>query len=259
MTHYDYFMVQKMVQETAVKSYTDDKISFTSVPKHVAIIMDGNRRWAKTHNRPFYEGHKRGAEILTSVVHAAEEFGIEVLTVFAFSTENWKRSEKEVAFLMQTLENYLREKKEELIQSGVKLETVGDTSLLPDSVKIALKTAQEETKHCSQIRLILALNYGGRDEIRRACVEIAKKVKEGIFTEKDITEDLIGKYLDTHAIPDPALVIRTSGEMRLSNFLIWQSSYAEIYVTKTTWPDFTKEEFIKALISYQERNQRFGV
>jgi undecaprenyl diphosphate synthase len=249
-----------MTAETVVKSETLfsekelSRIDLTNIPKHVAIIMDGNRRWAKQKGVPPAVGHWEGAEVLTEVLKGAAELGVKTLTVFAFSTENWGRSEEEVENLMDIFELYLLRKKEQMIRDGVRLEAIGDLTQLPSRVLNAFEETRKATQECEKIRLVLALNYGGRDEIRRAVV----KMFEQKIPADQITEQVIGSYLDTCRFGDPELLIRTSGEMRVSNFLLWQISYAEIFSTQVLWPDFSSKELFEAIVAYQKRNRRLG-
>lgn len=224
------------------------------IPKHVAIIMDGNRRWAKQKRLPPMMGHWQGAEILTEVLRGASDLGIKTLTVYAFSTENWSRPQGEVEDLMNIFELYLMRKKEHMLRDGVRLDAIGDLFHLPERVWNAFHQTKKATEHCDRINLVLALNYGSRDEIRRAMVKI---VEEKISPEA-ITEELIGKHLDTNRFGDPDLLIRTSGEMRVSNFLLWQISYAEIFSTPVLWPDFSPKHLFEATLVFQNRNRRLG-
>ena len=228
------------------------------LPRHVAIIMDGNRRWAKQHRLSLSRGHRKGVEALMEVVKAAKESGVEVLTVYAFSTENWRRTSTEIAVLMRLFKMYLTAKQEDLRENGVRIDSIGDLTPFSNSVKKAIASAKERTKDCNKIRLVLALNYGGRDELRRAFLKMADALEKGIICREDCTEELISSYLDTTFCGDPELVIRSGGEMRLSNFLLWQISYAEVFLTEVLWPDFTKENFSQALLSYQRRQRRLG-
>lgn len=223
-------------------------------PKHVAIIMDGNRRWAKSRNLPPAVGHWEGAEKLTEIVRHASELGVQTLTVFTFSTENWKRSPEEVDSLMNILEIYLYKKKDQMIQDGVKLGAIGDLSALPKNVRDAYESTRKATEHCNKINLVIAVNYGGRDELRRA---IAKILSDNVKPE-NVTEELIAKHLDTYPYGDPELLIRTSGEFRVSNFLLWQICYSEIYTTPVLWPDFLPHHFSEAITHYQSRDRRRG-
>jgi undecaprenyl diphosphate synthase len=228
------------------------------VPKHVAIIMDGNRRWAKQRGLPPMMGHWEGAEVLTDVVRGASELGIQTVTVFSFSTENWLRAEEEVGALMQLFEVYLIRKKEWMIREGVRLETIGDLDRFPKHVQEAFLAAQKATEHCRKINLVLALNYGARDEIRRAMMKILELNKKDPLSPHELTEELISRHLDTSRWTDPELMIRTSGELRVSNFLLWQISYAEIYVSGKLWPDFSARDLLEAVEEFQRRGRRLG-
>ncbi len=229
-----------------------------STPEHVAIIMDGNGRWAKKFHKPRIFGHREGIKTVKRIVEYAGRIGIKYLTLYTFSTENWKRPHKEVEALMKLLYDKLISEIDELKKNNVVLHTIGDISMLPDYVQRELNNAKEKLKDNTGLNLILALNYGSRDEIRRAIIKIANDIKENKIDVNDITTELISSYLDTADFPDPDLIIRTSGEMRLSNFLLYQSAYSEIYVTKTLWPDFDEQEFQHAIDSYTTRERRFG-
>lgn len=237
--------------------FSNDELSLidpNKIPKHIAIIMDGNRRWARQKNIPPMMGHWEGAETLTEVLKGAAELGVKTLTVYAFSTENWGRPSKEVEDLMNIFELYLMRKKESMVRDGVRLDAIGDLTQLPDRVGRALQETRKATENCDRINLVLALNYGGRDEIRRAVV---KMMKEGIAPE-EVSEELLAKHLDTVRFGDPDLLIRTSGEMRVSNFLLWQISYAEIFSTDTLWPDFSSKYLLEAIRIFQQRSRRLG-
>lgn len=229
-----------------------------NIPKHVVIIMDGNRRWAKREGLPPEMGHWQGAEQLDVIVRAAADLGVKILTVYSFSTENWNRPKAEVEMLMQLLEGYLINKKEELVKEGVRLNTIGDTDKLPEGVRAALNETIKATSQGSRIDLVLALNYGGRDEIRRAFVKMGEAHGRGELNWSDISEGTISSYLDTAPWGDPELFIRPSGEFRVSNFLIWQISYSEMYVTDVLWPEFSPKDLLYAIIEYQKRNRRYG-
>ena len=228
------------------------------IPEHIAIVMDGNRRWAKKYGKPIEAGHWRGAEQLDLIVRAAAELGVKALTVYSFSTENWKRSKNEVDLLMQLLEVYLINKRQTLIKEGVRLHTIGDTSRLPESIQLQLQESMRATQQCEKIDLILALNYGGRDELRRAILKMSKEVEKGKLHWEDLSEETISSYLDTAPWPDPDLLIRPSGVQRVSNFLIWQISYSEMVTTDTLWPDFSPKDLLHAIAQYQGRQRRFG-
>ncbi|MEN9654144.1 MAG: undecaprenyl pyrophosphate synthase [Chlamydiota bacterium] len=230
-----------------------------SVPRHVAIIMDGNRRWAKQRNLPSFAGHWEGAEVLTEVVKAASDMGIQTLTVYAFSTENWGRSPEEVEALIHLFEVYLAKKEAGMIKDGIRLGTIGDMSRFPQPVRASFERVKQSTAHCKKINLVLAVNYGGRDEIRRAFVRIVEDHKEHKLDPTTISEALIASYLDTTPYGDPDLLIRTSGELRLSNFLLWQMSYCELFSTDVMWPDFTSHHLLEAVKVFQSRHRRHGV
>lgn len=229
-----------------------------NIPQHIAIIMDGNRRWAKQRGLPPMMGHWEGAEVLTDIVNAASDLGVKTLTVYAFSTENWTRPQTEVEAVMNILELYLIQKREQMVQDGVRLHAIGDLSRLPDRVKQAYLTTKKATEHCDKINLVLAMNYGGRDEIRRAISKIVEDFDQQKISSSDITEELIAGYLDTAPFQDPDLLIRTSGEFRISNFLLWQISYAEIYTTEVLWPDFSPKKLFEAILAFQQRTRRKG-
>lgn len=230
-------------------------IDLSRIPNHIAIIMDGNRRWAKQKGLPPMMGHLEGAETLTEVLRGAAELGIKTLTVYAFSTENWRRPKDEVEDLMNIFELYLMRKKELMVRDGVRLNAIGDLSRLPERVLTAFHQTRKATEQCDRINLVLALNYGARDEIRRAVVKILNEKLE----PEEITEECITRHLDTSSYGDPQLLIRTSGELRVSNFLLWQISYAEIFSSQVLWPDFSPKELLKAVYAYQARNARLGV
>lgn len=234
-----------------------EQIDKTSVPRHIAIIMDGNGRWAQKKGLQRIKGHYNGAKIIRHLTDIASELGVKHLTLYCFSTENWRRPLEEVNFLMDLIRNYLIEQANDMVKEGVRLTTIGDTSTLPDKVKAELVRVKEMTKDCSKITLNLALNYGGRDEIVHAVNALVADVKAG-KRDEDITEEIFEQYLYTNFLPDPDLLIRTSGEIRLSNFLPWQTAYTEFYFTDVNWPDFTDDEFYKAILEYQHRHRRFG-
>jgi len=228
------------------------------IPHHIAIITDGNRRWAKTHGLPYLAGYQRGAERLTEVVSAAIHLGVKVLTAYTFSTENWTRSSEEIEALMMLFTSYLLKQKEQMIEEGVKLETIGDKSRLPKDLLEVIEEVKLATLHCDKIKLVLALNYGGRDDIRRAAIALIEDCLKGRLLKENITEALFASYLDTAGWQDPDLLIRTSGENRLSNFLLWQISYTEVYISDTLWPDFEEGELKKAICAFQKRVSRIG-
>lgn len=224
------------------------------IPEHVAIIMDGNGRWAEMRGLPRIEGHKRGAERAREVIAAAMEVGMNTLTLYAFSLENWQRPDEEVSTLMKLLEFYLNKEFNELIGRGIVFKTIGEVWRLPSNIQVLLKDTEAKSFHNKGMNLVLALSYGGRNEIIRA---VRKIISMGVKAE-DLTEEYFGSLLDTADIPAPDLIIRSSGEKRISNFLLWQAAYSELYFTETLWPDFTREEFFLALHNYQMRDRRFG-
>lgn len=228
------------------------------IPDHIAIVMDGNRRWAKQRGYPPIYGHWKGAEVLTDVFRFASKLGIKVLTVYAFSTENWSRSQGEIDQLMRLISFYLRKKRKSMIEESVRLETIGDLSRLPEFVQEQVNRVIEDTATGSKIKLVLALNYGSRDEIKRAVKKIADDLESKNIVKEQISEELISAYLDTASLVDPSLFIRTSGEQRLSNFLLWQMSYTEVYLTKILWPDFKPQDFLDAILEFQRRERRLG-
>lgn len=230
----------------------------TKLPVHVAIIMDGNGRWAKKRLMNRVKGHEKGSETVRSIVRASRELGIRYLTLYAFSTENWGRPKMEVSALMSLLKKFIHSEKKDMMEHRIRLNTLGQIDKLPGDVRSALVQAMEETRNHDGMCLSLALSYGSRDEITGMVRTIAEKARQGLVRPEDISESMISDHLFTAGMPDPDLMIRTSGEMRISNFLMWQLSYAEIFFTQTLWPDFTKEEYQKILKEYQMRDRRFG-
>jgi undecaprenyl diphosphate synthase len=226
--------------------------------RHVAIIMDGNGRWAEMNNLPRIEGHRKGADVVIEIVKAAKEINLEYLTLYAFSTENWKRPGFEVTGLMNLLNDFLTKRIDELMENGIKLRTIGNTSQLPDKVQKNLAKAIRVTADNPHGTLILALSYGGRGEIVEATRKIARDINEQKITVNQIDETMFASYLYAPDVPEPDLMIRTSGELRISNFLLWQLSYSELYFTETLWPDFNPAEFNKAVTAYYNRKRRFG-
>ncbi|MGK2923530.1 MAG: isoprenyl transferase [Methyloceanibacter sp.] len=225
---------------------------------HVAIIMDGNGRWAAERGLPRVEGHRQGVETVRRIVEASMELGITHLTLFSFSSENWSRPEQEIYDLFGLLRRFVRRDLAELHKNGVKIRVVGSRNGLEDDILRMLDDAVELTKNNTALNLTIAFNYGGRDEIARAAQRIAEDAKQGVLAPKDVTQDRFASYLDTAGLPDPDLLIRTSGELRLSNFLLWQLAYAEFVFVDVYWPEFTKELFEAAISEYQRRNRRFG-
>ncbi|PMB04178.1 isoprenyl transferase [Fischerella thermalis CCMEE 5198] len=228
------------------------------LPKHVAVIMDGNGRWAKHQGLPRIMGHKAGVDALKDLLRCCKDWGIEALTAYAFSTENWGRPHEEVDFLMTLFQRVLRQELREMVEENVQIRFVGNLSSLPRSLQAEISRAMEETKVNRGIKFTIATNYGGRQEIIQACRAIAQKVQQGLLQPDEIDEATFERHLYTIGICDPDLLIRTSGEMRVSNFLLWQIAYSEIYITDTLWPDFDRHEFHRALCAYQQRERRFG-
>jgi undecaprenyl diphosphate synthase len=226
--------------------------------EHVAIIMDGNRRWAADRNQPRVMGHKAGVQTLKQLVRHVGRLRLKFLTVYAFSSENWQRSKEEVGFLLDLFQNVLMTELEELAENDVKLTFLGDLEQLPDSLQTSMRRAMEKTRANTGLALQVAINYGSRLEITEAVKKIAAELVAGRIQIEEITDDLISSFLYTRGIPDPALLIRTGGEMRLSNYLLWQAAYTELYVTPTLWPDFNPDEFDQAIIEFQSRQRRWG-
>jgi undecaprenyl diphosphate synthase len=229
------------------------------LPRHVAIIMDGNGRWARKKSLDRIRGHMKGIEAVRAAVTACRELGIEFLTLYAFSMENWKRPGKEVSALMNLLRKYLRAELDEMLENNIRLRAIGDLDSLPLGAHQTLIETVEKTAHCDTMVLTLALSYSGRNEILSAIRRLMAEGKDRGIRPEQISEETLSDYLWTKDIPDPDLLIRTSGEYRISNFLLWQIAYTEIYVTETLWPDFGKEDLIKALLDYQSRQRRFGL
>ncbi len=228
------------------------------LPKHVAVIMDGNGRWAKGRGLPRIMGHQRGVDTLKDLLRCCRDWGIPALTAYAFSTENWGRPLEEVEFLMTLFERVLRRELREMMEENVRISFVGNLEVLPLSLQSEIARSMKDTQDNTGIQFTVATNYGGRQEIVQACQAIATLVQKGLLNPNEIDESLFERHLYTTGISHPDLLIRTSGEMRISNFLLWQLAYAEIYVTQTLWPDFNREEFYKALLEYQQRERRFG-
>lgn len=228
------------------------------LPQHVAVIMDGNGRWAKRQGLPRIMGHRRGVATLKRLLRCCDRWGITALTAYAFSTENWGRPISEVEFLMTLFERVLRQELNEMMQEGVRIQFVGHLAELPNSLREEIDHAMHLTANNQGVQFTIATNYGGRQEILQACRKLAIQVKKGLLEPDDINEFLFSQQLYTQNLGDPDLLIRTSGEMRISNFLLWQLAYSEIYVTETLWPDFDEAEFHNALCEYQKRNRRFG-
>lgn len=235
-----------------------EKIDKSHLPRHIAIIMDGNGRWAKEQGQDRLFGHFHGVESVRNIVEGCAELGIEYLTLYAFSTENWDRPEYEVVGLMELLVNTIRQEAETLHKNNIRMHVIGDMSMLPEYAKKELSEALEKTKRNTGLNLIMALSYSGRWELLNAVKNIAHEVKEGRLKVEAIDQDVLQKFLTTSNFPDPELMIRTSGEYRISNFLLYQLAYAELYFTNVRWPDFRKENLYEAILDFQARERRFG-
>ena len=227
------------------------------VPNHIAIILDGNGRWAKSKGMPRNYGHVKGCENLEDICEVAKELGVKYLTVYAFSTENWKRSKEEVEGLMKLFRNYLKKCIKISKKNNMRVKIIGDPSAFDEDIQQSIRELEEFSKDFDELHFQIALNYGSRDEITRAVNRMLEDQKKGILTG-EVTEETISSYLDTAGIPDPDLLIRTSGELRLSNYLLWQLAYTEFYFTDVPWPDFKKKELVKAIEKYNERDRRYG-
>lgn len=235
-----------------------ETIDMNNLPEHIGVIMDGNGRWAKKRGLPRSAGHQAGADTLKKIVTECNNIGIKYITVYAFSTENWKRPQEEVNFLMNLLLSYLRDSERTLAKENVVIRAIGGREELSEEIRTQIKKTEEFTKNNTGIVMNIALNYGSREELVRAAKKIAERVKKGEMEIGDITEDMISSELYTGGQPDPDLIIRTSNELRLSNFLMWQSAYSELYFTKTLWPDFSVSDLHSAILEYQSRNRRYG-
>ncbi|MCF8408248.1 MAG: isoprenyl transferase [Crocinitomicaceae bacterium] len=235
------------------------KIDYTNIPKHIAVIMDGNGRWAKQQGQDRLFGHTSGVESVRSTIKVARELGIKFLTLYAFSTENWNRPKEEVDGLMDLLVQSIANEVDELNENGIRLITIGDDTQLPRNCQEGLAGAREKTKDNTELTLVLALNYSARWEIMEGLKKIAVEIENKNLTSEQVNEQLFESYLSTKNIPDPELLIRTSGENRVSNFLLWQIAYTEFHFTDIFWPEFRKEHFLKAILDYQARERRFGL
>lgn len=230
-----------------------------NIPNHVAIILDGNGRWAKAKGMPRNYGHVQGAKTVEKICEEAYEMGIRYLTVYAFSTENWNRPKEEVDALMKLLRNYMKNCQKRAMKNNMCVRVIGDKSRLDEEIRKSILSLEEATKNNTGLHFSIAINYGGRDELRRAMAKAVSDVKNGILSEEDLTEEVISGYLDTAGLPDPDLLIRTCNEQRISNFLLWQLAYTEMYFTPVAWPDFSKEELEKAVRAYNQRDRRYGL
>jgi undecaprenyl diphosphate synthase len=236
-----------------------EAIDKDKLPTHIAVIMDGNGRWAKKKLLNRISGHMKGVDAVREVVTTCRELGIKILTLYAFSLENWRRPKEEVKALMGLLNDYLLKEREKMIKNNIRLSAIGRLDDLPPDVQATLEETMRMTKHCDGMILNLALSYGGRAEILHAAKRIISDLREGKMREEEMTEQRFSQYLWTWGLPDPDLLIRTSGEFRISNFLLWQIAYTELYVTDTLWPDFNREELLRAITDYQARERRFGL
>jgi undecaprenyl diphosphate synthase len=235
-----------------------ENIDFNNLPQHIAVIMDGNGRWAKSKGAARIFGHRNAIQAVKDITEGCGELGIKYLTLYAFSTENWARPQEEVNGLMELLVNTLKKEINTLHENQVRLVTIGDINHLPKACQDNLQEAKDATSKNSGLTLLLALSYSGRWEITKAIKNLVQDVKDGKVNADQISENLFSKYLETASVPDPELLIRTSGEMRISNFLLWQIAYTELYITQTLWPDFRKEDLYEAICAYQKRERRFG-
>lgn len=246
------------IQSEEDKNLQEEVKSSGSIPNHIAIIMDGNGRWAKDKGNIRLFGHKEGVESVRDITESCAQLGVNHLTLYAFSTENWNRPSDEVNGLMKLLVNSLKKEADRLHKNNIKLTSIGQINRLPKSCQNQLQEVIELTKDNDRLELCLALSYSGRWDITEAVKKVAQDVADGKVSPDDISDELIGTYLSTADIPDPDLIIRTSGEFRISNFLLWQLAYSELYVTKTYWPDFRRNELYQAIFSYQKRDRRYG-
>jgi undecaprenyl diphosphate synthase len=244
-------------KQTLLKKLPSD-LDQDRLPKHVAVIMDGNGRWAKRRGLPRIMGHRQGVDALKDLLRCCNDWGIQALTAYAFSTENWGRPHEEVDFLMTLFERVLMRELQEMMKENVRIQFVGNLAALPASLQAQIDRSTSQTQQNCGIQFTVATNYGGRQEILQACRAIAGQVQQGLIQPDDIDEALFSRHLYTANVCDPDLLIRTSGEMRLSNFLLWQMAYAELYITDAFWPDFDRKEFHRALFAYQQRDRRFG-
>ena len=244
--------------QTEADKQRQEELKKGQIPRHIAIIMDGNGRWAKKRGNIRLYGHRAGVKSVRDITESCGQLGVEHLTLYAFSTENWSRPKEEVSGLMRLMVSSLRKEAENLHKNNVKLVTIGQVERFPEHCRNELREVVELTKNNTGIQLCLALSYSGRWDITEAVKKVAREVKDGNIAPEDINDDLISQKLSTANVPDPDLIIRTSGEFRLSNFLLWQLAYSELYITETCWPDFRRDELYKAIASFQKRERRFG-
>jgi undecaprenyl diphosphate synthase len=240
------------------KSKLPTDLNPQKIPQHIAVIMDGNGRWATSRGLPRIAGHRQGAKTLKELLRCCKDWGVKALTAYAFSTENWQRPVEEVDFLMHLFERLLHRELAQMHQEGVRISFIGDLSALPKSLQTEMERSMTETLNNQAIHFTVAVNYGSRNEITRVCRQVAQLVQQGELSPQEVNENLVEQHLYTADTPEPDLLIRTSGEMRLSNFLLWQMAYTEMYFTDILWPDFNREAFHQALLSYQRRDRRFG-
>lgn len=240
-------------------SFSDNvNLNPDKLPSHIAIIMDGNGRWAKKHFLNRIMGHEKGSETVRTIVRTCREIGISILTLYAFSTENWQRPKTEIVALMSILKKFLKSELQEMQDNNIRLNAIGESNRLPKDTYTTLQKTMELTKNNDGMLLNLALSYGSRAEIVKMVRELAEEAKKGHIDPASITQEMVAQHLYTNGMPDPDLLIRTSGEMRISNFLLWQIAYTEIYITETLWPEFSKQEFLSILKDYEKRERRFG-
>ncbi|MEH2113376.1 isoprenyl transferase [Nostoc sp.] len=240
------------------KSKLPTDLNPQKIPHHIAVIMDGNGRWATSRGLPRIAGHRQGAKTLKELLRCCKDWGVKALTAYAFSTENWQRPVEEVDFLMHLFERLLHRELAQMHREGVRISFIGDLSALPKSLQVEMERSMRETLNNQAIHFTVAVNYGSRNEITRVCRQVAQLVEHGELNAEQVNESLVEQHLYTADTPEPDLLIRTSGEMRLSNFLLWQMAYTEMYFTDILWPDFNREAFHQALLSYQNRDRRFG-
>ncbi|MEH2058483.1 MAG: isoprenyl transferase [Nostoc sp.] len=240
------------------KSTLPTDLNPQKIPQHIAVIMDGNGRWATSRGLPRIAGHRQGAKTLKELLRCCKDWGVKALTAYAFSTENWQRPVEEVDFLMHLFERLLHRELAQMHREGVRISFIGDLSALPKSLQTEMERSMTETLNNQAIHFTVAVNYGSRNEITKVCRQVAQLVQQGKLNAEQVNESLVEQHLYTADTPEPDLLIRTSGEMRLSNFLLWQMAYTEMYFTDILWPDFNREAFYQALLSYQRRDRRFG-
>lgn len=258
MAKINFFRILNLLLKKDTKGKEKESIKSNFLPSHIGIIMDGNRRWAKSKNLPISSGHTKGAEVFKKLALYCNKIGLKHLTVYAFSTENWKRSQEEISALMLLFKKYLKMVMEEFKNENIRIKFIGDISKFSEDIRSMIETIESETKNRTGLNLNIAMNYGGRAEIIRAVRNISKKIMEKKLEPEDITEELVGKNLYTTGQGDVDLIIRTAGEQRISGFLPWQSVYAEFYFTDTLWPDFSENDLNKAIKEYNKRTRKFG-